>query len=1155
MFNKLSIGLLNASGLNNSLDELMLYAQNNKTQLMFVTETYLLRNDFKTHWKQFHTYAQQPDGAARGFGGISCLIHPSFSSRYAIHKLSFTNPYTLSLKISSYTIHCLYLPPQLSLTTVEGILHSLTIDNHTIFLGDFNVRLGPITGDTRTNIRHEIFTNWYETNNLHLWNITEAYKQPTYQSTNGCSIIDFILTQPAQLPVHDFKIHDDESFGSDHLLVTSTILLPSPPTPLPLPNQTRRHWKLKRLEEIDVYKLYIETFEQQSQSIIQTITDIHTLQSYTQIEKIGKQINDAIYFSLDNSVTKTEIRPKHWKWFWTQELEDLAAEKTKKHIQWRKALRHHNDLRTASLWKQYDNLNNRFKSKLSQHRSSLWKQFCDELKTSDKNNINRYIKHRFKSTSYNTQYTSPAGPQQAVEDIKNHLETVFSGSHSNIRSPTTGFPFLEQEPIGKQFESTQIYFAILKELPSRKAPGSDHITAEMLRPIAHHLSKVLEPFLNLCFRHSWIPIAWRTAQVVPIYKKDDPNNPANYRPISLTSTFRKLLERLLLPDLLSNMHALDIAQGGFRRQRGVLDQAFNLHTLIQQYRQQYDQPPTLAFLDIKAAYDSVSRDLIWTTLRPQLPHRLYLLIKHMFDDIQLSVISNNYESASIYPRKGVLQGSILSPMLYAIFINSLPKVLRIGCTQPLLIRTLTPPRRPHTEDGILTIQRNSRRDKRLDRNITIINSLLYADDVALIGSSNDVVTMLRRAEQHSNQHQYKWHPTKSIIINPSESFTYSLYGQPLTIATTFKYLGIPFNKYGIQQSTLLQNNINKATLRMQQLRFFGVHMYSLGLLIAISAYSQFIRPILEFGLCLLDLNYQQKKNLQQAQTLCIKKSLNFKESSKPPTSIIEHITCLPTMLTRHHILQFKFLVRIHSLPPGLLTANILNSCLGKGTMLKYWKTTLKKNSLWTKLLTTTTITNINLNPPSSTEIFEINRQYKHDQQHQRQNAPTLQTIKQCRTSEVPSIDPILFIPCTSKERHRLIKWRMGWLIPKSSTPIACPCDSTTTISKKHFFRSCPLLHNDLELLDLLLKQHLTNYQRPELPATEIDLLLNRLPGTFHKLSTQHWQHTWPVLNQILFQLDKYSHPSAIFDDEPLHGQLVFVPCSDTESSSQDINIV
>ncbi|KAI8635776.1 hypothetical protein BD408DRAFT_319079, partial [Parasitella parasitica] len=203
-----------------------------------------------------------------------------------------------------------------------------------------------------------------------------------------------------------------------------------------------------------------------------------------------------------------------------------------------------------------------------------------------------------------------------------------------------------------------------------------------------------------------------------------------------------------------------------------------------------------------------------------------------------------------------------------------------------------------------------------------INSLLYADDVVLIGSANDVITMLRQAEQHSVEHDYKWHPSKSVVINSSSSFEYTLYGQPLTTASTFKYLGIPFNEYGIQQNSLLQQNINAATLQMQHLRYFGVHMYSLGLAIAISAYKQFIRPILEFGLCLLDLNYQQRKKLQQSQNLCIKKALNFKDSSKPPTTIIEHITNLPTMTTRYQLLQFKFLVKIHSLPPGLLTANI-----------------------------------------------------------------------------------------------------------------------------------------------------------------------------------------------------------------------------------------
>ncbi|KAL1934891.1 hypothetical protein VTP01DRAFT_7073 [Rhizomucor pusillus] len=59
----------------------------------------------------------------------------------------------------------------------------------------------------------------------------------------------------------------------------------------------------------------------------------------------------------------------------------------------------------------------------------------------------------------------------------------------------------------------------LERIAPRKAPGSDHITGAMLRPIAETLCRLLADFFTLCLRWAWIPVAWRTAQVVPIYKK------------------------------------------------------------------------------------------------------------------------------------------------------------------------------------------------------------------------------------------------------------------------------------------------------------------------------------------------------------------------------------------------------------------------------------------------------------------------------------------------------------------------------------------------------------------------------------------------------------------------------------------------------------
>ncbi|KAG0895043.1 hypothetical protein G6F33_013694 [Rhizopus arrhizus] len=120
-------------------------------------------------------------------------------------------------------------------------------------------------------------------------------------------------------------------------------------------------------------------------------------------------------------------------------------------------------------------------------------------------------------------------------------------------------------------------------LPTRKAPGADHIKAEMLKPISTDLSHLLSWFFSLCCQWSYVPSLWRHAQVYPIFKKGDPSLPSNYRPISLTSVFRKLLELSLAPWLSSVSPPLDLAQGGFRPRRSALDQALCLHELIQSY--------------------------------------------------------------------------------------------------------------------------------------------------------------------------------------------------------------------------------------------------------------------------------------------------------------------------------------------------------------------------------------------------------------------------------------------------------------------------------------------------------------------------------------------------------------------------------------------
>ncbi|KAG2212894.1 hypothetical protein INT45_007410, partial [Circinella minor] len=58
------------------------------------------------------------------------------------------------------------------------------------------------------------------------------------------------------------------------------------------------------------------------------------------------------------------------------------------------------------------------------------------------------------------------------------------------------------------------------------------------------------------------------------------------------------------------------------------------------------------------------------------------------------------------------------------------------------------------------------RDNPPKRSNTIISALLYADDVALIGSPQDIHRLLKIAEKHSNKLGFQWHPDKCAIIEP-----------------------------------------------------------------------------------------------------------------------------------------------------------------------------------------------------------------------------------------------------------------------------------------------------------------------------------------------------------------------------------------------------
>jgi len=116
------------------------------------------------------------------------------------------------------------------------------------------------------------------------------------------------------------------------------------------------------------------------------------------------------------------------------------------------------------------------------------------------------------------------------------------------------------KPLNKKIEVQNLQQQDIFELPisdcelqeaiqqskNRKSPGEDQIHAEFL----NHTGKEARTSIWMRFQNIWetgiVPSLWKKAIVVPILKTGkDFKSTASYRPISLTSTMGKSMERII----------------------------------------------------------------------------------------------------------------------------------------------------------------------------------------------------------------------------------------------------------------------------------------------------------------------------------------------------------------------------------------------------------------------------------------------------------------------------------------------------------------------------------------------------------------------------------------------------------------------------------
>jgi hypothetical protein len=148
---------------------------------------------------------------------------------------------------------------------------------------------------------------------------------------------------------------------------------------------------------------------------------------------------------------------------------------------------------------------------------------------------------------------------------------------------------------------------LLRELKPHKAAGPDEIPARVLKECATSIAPIPAYIFTKSLETGDLPDDWREANISPIFKKGKREDPANYRPISLTSISSKLLEHIVhraTMNHLENNNLLSSVQHGFRRERSCETQ---LTTVVQDIASTVGKSRQVdaAILDFSKAFDTV----------------------------------------------------------------------------------------------------------------------------------------------------------------------------------------------------------------------------------------------------------------------------------------------------------------------------------------------------------------------------------------------------------------------------------------------------------------------------------------------------------------------------------------------------------------------
>lgn len=337
-----------------------------------------------------------------------------------------------------------------------------------------------------------------------------------------------------------------------------------------------------------------------------------------------------------------------------------------------------------------------------------------------------------------------------------------------------------------------------KKIKENKAPGEDrvpyeffvHATDEFLMALVNDFTRILNGRDDYDM--------FRSSVIFPIHKKGDANLPSNYRGITFMNCIGKLMIGMVnsrLTEWIKREQVLNEYQAGFRKGYSTVDNVFNLVSIVS-IKLAEKKKVYAFFVDFKAAFDRVPRNhLIYKLNTIGLSSKIIRFIEKVYTNTKSAVWTGEELSGHFETRTGVKQGCLLSPILFALYLNDLHDCLGGG----------------------------------LNIDEIKIRLLMYADDIVILAEEPKVLqSMINNLASYCNMWGMEVNQMKSEVmifrnggrLASNEKWNYN--GEELRVVNEYKYLGITLTpKVSFTKHIKKKNEAAKACINATWRNFIG----------------------------------------------------------------------------------------------------------------------------------------------------------------------------------------------------------------------------------------------------------------------------------------------------------------------------------------------